>query len=96
MAEEEEKLESKDGINIFSLHAGYETDGDYTNAFLARPAEGTGLPGVVLLSGMGGLKQTLFSGEGLVMNFKGRGKVWLQTRTLGETAGSRPLAAGCK
>jgi carboxymethylenebutenolidase len=43
---------------IFSLHAGYETDGVYTNAFLARPTEGTGLPGVVLLSGMGGLTWT--------------------------------------
>ncbi|MGD2018203.1 MAG: TIGR00266 family protein [Planctomycetota bacterium] len=36
---------------------------------------------------VGGLKQTLFSGEGLVMEFRGRGKVWLQTRTLKETAG---------
>ncbi len=39
------------------------------------------------IKGMGGLKQTLFSGEGLVMRFKGRGKIWLQTRTLGSTAG---------
>lgn len=39
------------------------------------------------IGGMGGLKQTFFSGEGLVMNFKGRGKIWLQTRTLGHTAG---------
>jgi len=44
--------------HIVSLHAGYETNGVYTNAFLARPAEGTGLPGVVLLSGMGGLTWT--------------------------------------
>lgn len=44
--------------NIFSLHAGYETEGIYTNAFIARPVEGTGLPGVVLLSGMGGLSWT--------------------------------------
>jgi len=58
MAEDTEKLENKDGVNIFSLHAGYETDGVYTNAFLARPAEGTGLPGVVLLSGMGGMTWT--------------------------------------
>ena len=36
---------------------------------------------------VGGLKQTLFSGEGLVMELQGRGKVWLQTRTLSETAG---------
>lgn len=39
------------------------------------------------IKGMGGLKQTLFSGEGLVMQFQGRGKIWLQTRTLGSTAG---------
>lgn len=51
------KLPQSDG-HIFSLHAGYETDGIYTNGFLARPAEGTGLPGVVLLSGMGGLTWT--------------------------------------
>lgn len=38
-------------------------------------------------SGMGGIKQTLFSGEGLVMRFSGRGKIWLQTRTLPHTAG---------
>jgi len=39
------------------------------------------------IEGMGGLKQTLFSGEGLVMRFSGSGKIWLQTRTLSETAG---------
>jgi uncharacterized protein (TIGR00266 family) len=39
------------------------------------------------ISGMGGFKQTLFSGEGLVMRFSGRGKIWLQTRTLPHTAG---------
>ncbi len=35
------------------------------------------------ITGFGGFKQTLFSGEGLVMEFSGRGKIWLQTRTLG-------------
>ncbi|MEE8139793.1 MAG: dienelactone hydrolase family protein [Alphaproteobacteria bacterium] len=44
-----------DGPGIVSLHAGYETDGVYTNAFLARPEEGTARAGMVLLSGMGGL-----------------------------------------
>ena len=39
------------------------------------------------IGGMGGLKQTMFSGEGLVMRFSGRGKLWLQTRTLPHTAG---------
>ena len=39
------------------------------------------------IEGMGGLKQTFFSGEGLVMRFTGTGKLWLQTRTIRETAG---------
>ncbi len=47
-----------EGECIVSLHAGYETNGVYTNAFLARPAEGSPRPGVVLLSGMGGLTWT--------------------------------------
>ena len=47
-----------DGEKIISLHAGYETDGVYTNAFLARPVDGAPRPGVVLLSGMGGLTWT--------------------------------------
>jgi uncharacterized protein (TIGR00266 family) len=34
------------------------------------------------IGGMGGIKQTLFSGEGLVLRFEGRGKVYLQTRHL--------------
>jgi carboxymethylenebutenolidase len=40
---------------IFSLHAGYERNGVYTDAFLARPTHGKPCPGVVLLSGMHGL-----------------------------------------
>ncbi len=40
---------------IVSLHAGYETNGLYTDAFLARPADGQPRPGMVLLSGMHGL-----------------------------------------
>lgn len=39
------------------------------------------------IGGMGGIKQTLFSGEGLVMKFSGRGRLFLQTRNLGGTAG---------
>jgi uncharacterized protein (TIGR00266 family) len=39
------------------------------------------------IGGMGGLKQTLFSGEGLIMRFEGRGKLWVQTRHLPNTAG---------
>ncbi len=43
---------------IVSLHAGYETNGAYTDGFLARPETGKGRPGMVLLSGMGGLTWT--------------------------------------
>ncbi len=39
------------------------------------------------VGGMGGVKQTLFSGEGLVMKFSGRGRLLLQTRTLNDSAG---------
>ncbi len=39
------------------------------------------------IGGMGGVKQTMFSGEGLVMRFKGRGKLVLQTRHLSTLAG---------
>jgi uncharacterized protein (TIGR00266 family) len=35
------------------------------------------------IRGMGGLKQTLMSGEGLVMAFAGHGKIYVQTRHLG-------------
>jgi len=43
---------------IVSLHAGYETGGEYVNAYVARPADGGPRPGVVLLSGMHGLSWT--------------------------------------
>ncbi len=36
---------------------------------------------------VGGLKATLLSGEGLVAEFRGRGKVWIQTRSVGEYIG---------
>ena len=39
------------------------------------------------IGGMGGMKQTLFSGEGLVMRFTGHGKLILQTRHLSSLAG---------
>ncbi len=58
MPENKETKEEHDGNIIFSLHAGYMTDGDYTDAFMARPAEGKNLPGMILLSGMGGLTMT--------------------------------------
>ncbi|MDH3239883.1 MAG: dienelactone hydrolase family protein [Alphaproteobacteria bacterium] len=46
------------GERIVSLHAGYETEGVYTDGFLARPEQGEGRMGMVLLSGMGGLTWT--------------------------------------
>ena len=39
------------------------------------------------IAGMGGIKQTLLSGEGLVMEFTGHGRIYLQTRTMPATAG---------
>jgi uncharacterized protein (TIGR00266 family) len=39
------------------------------------------------IGGMGGLKQTLFSGEGLVMKFTGQGTIYLQTRHMSTLAG---------
>lgn len=39
------------------------------------------------IGGMGGLKSTLFSGEGLTMRFRGQGTIWLQSRNLPATAG---------
>lgn len=47
------------------------------------------------IGGMGGLKSTLLSGEGLTMKFHGQGKIWLQTRHLPATAGwLSPFCAG--
>ena len=39
------------------------------------------------IGGVGGIKQTLFSGEGLVMRFSGHGRIYLQTRQLPALAG---------
>ncbi|RLI83598.1 TIGR00266 family protein [Archaeoglobales archaeon] len=39
------------------------------------------------ISRAGGLKATLLSGEGLVAEFSGSGKVWIQTRSIGEYVG---------
>ena len=39
------------------------------------------------IRGMGGLKSTLFSGEGLVIEFEGRGKLLTQTRSEGGLVG---------
>lgn len=46
------------------------------------------------IGGMGGVKQTLFSGEGLVMRFQGQGRLVLQTRQMPALAGwLRPYCA---
>lgn len=37
--------------------------------------------------GAGGLKATILSGEGLVAEFSGKGKVWIQTRSISEYIG---------
>ena len=39
------------------------------------------------ISRAGGLKATLLSGEGLVADFKGYGKVWIQTRSIADYIG---------
>jgi len=39
------------------------------------------------VSRAGGLKATLLSGEGLVAKFRGRGKVWIQTRSISDYIG---------
>ena len=39
------------------------------------------------VTGFGGLFSTLFSGEGLVMRFSGRGRVLVQTRSTGGLVG---------
>ena len=36
----------------------------------------------------GGLKTTIFGGEGLILQLSGEGKVWIQSRNLGALAGS--------
>ena len=46
------------------------------------------------VSKAGSIKATLLSGEGLVAEFKGYGKVWIQTRSIGEYVGW--LATPCK
>jgi carboxymethylenebutenolidase len=53
-----DRITAADGETIISLHAGYDTKGEYTNAFLARPVDARPRPGMVLLSGMHGLSWT--------------------------------------
>ena len=47
------------------------------------------------IRGMGSLRSTLFSGEGLVLHFSGSGKIYLQTRTMdGVSRWLRPFSVG--
>jgi uncharacterized protein (TIGR00266 family) len=39
------------------------------------------------ISKAGGLKATILSGEGLVADFSGNGRIWIQTRSVGEYVG---------
>lgn len=39
------------------------------------------------IKAVGGLKSTMLSGEGLVVEFTGKGRLWIQTRNLGGFAG---------
>ncbi len=39
------------------------------------------------VSKVGGLKATVLSGEGLVVDFTGKGKVWIQTRSIADYVG---------
>jgi uncharacterized protein (TIGR00266 family) len=39
------------------------------------------------IKSVGGMKSLLFSGEGLVIEFRGRGKVWIQSRNVNQLVG---------
>ncbi len=42
---------------VLSLHAGYDAPSGFVDAYTARPADGVPRPGLVVISGMGGLNQ---------------------------------------
>lgn len=90
---------SDDNHLIIALHAGYETDGEYLDAFMARPVDGKPAPGVVLLSGMGGLTATQraitrqYARAGFVAlspNYMGAAPPPTATDTATKTGASRP------
>ena len=88
---------AEDGERIVSLHAGYETNGVYTDAFLARPVDGNPRRGVVLLSGTFGLSWTqreitrIYARAGIVGFCLGGGLVLLAARGGGGVhSGARP------
>jgi uncharacterized protein (TIGR00266 family) len=65
-------------VDIGQQYNGYICDNSHMVAFTA------GLQYNV--SKLGGLKSLFFSGEGLVCNFQGQGRLWMQTRNPGSLA----------
>ncbi len=68
-------------INAYGAIEEVEIDGDY----VVDSGHVVAFEGALRhrLKRVGGWKSTFLSGEGLVLEFSGRGKVWLQTRNLG-------------
>jgi uncharacterized protein (TIGR00266 family) len=67
------------GIEEIEVDGGYIIDSGHVVAW-----EG---PLTYSLRKAGGWKSAMLSGEGLVLEFKGRGKVWMQTRNLSAFVG---------
>ncbi len=65
-------------VDLGQQYSGYICDNSHMVAFTA------GLQYNV--SKLGGLKSLFFSGEGLVCNFQGQGRLWMQTRNPGSLA----------
>lgn len=65
-------------VDLGQQYSGYVCDNSHMVAFTA------GLQYNV--SKLGGLKSLFFSGEGLVCNFQGQGRLWMQTRNPGSLA----------
>jgi uncharacterized protein (TIGR00266 family) len=65
-------------VDIGQQYSGYVCDNSHMVAFTA------GLQYNV--NKLGGLKSLFFSGEGLVCNFQGQGRLWMQTRNPGSLA----------
>ena len=66
-------LIEKDVVGDFTVDTGHVVAWEPTLSYTIR--------------GMGGLKSTLLSGEGLALSFSGVGKIYLQSRTMPALAG---------
>jgi uncharacterized protein (TIGR00266 family) len=73
-------MNSYGGIEEVEVDGKYVVDSGHVAAW-----EGTGLK--YSLRKAGGFGTALMSGEGLVLEFSGKGKVWLQTRNLSSLVG---------